>query len=287
MRRIVPVICLCAAAALINALPAAAQKDAVKEKSSDSKTIAVEPAVVAPGQPITLHWYFTGDKVLVSGGRFGKGVVVTGKQRLQDTPRQTTTYKFDIWYKVPVVGPDGQTIQKQTHVQYTALAQVAKPIQISLKTYRDPHGWQVSHLTGWKHDKENLPDPANNALVFFQQEDDAVERLAVSILPMADATATQLVEKLEKSLFDNYDDVKTGVHTDCQHLGAPAILTTFSGMDHAHPGTRTQTLVLAFVKNGRGYVVSGRTKAKQFDIRRPALEKMVRSFTLIDKTALK
>src|SRR4051812_49267358 len=115
MRRIVPIAI---AGSLIAALPAVAQNS----KPSDPKTVAVEPAVVAPGQSVQLRWYFTGDKVLLSGGRFGKGVIVTGKQRLQDTPKQTTTYKFDVWYAIPVTNAEGKTTQKQTHVQYTALA---------------------------------------------------------------------------------------------------------------------------------------------------------------------
>jgi len=67
--------------------------------------VAVEPAYVTPGKPITLKWYFTGDKVLLSGGRFGKGVVVTGKTSMTDTPRATTKYTFDVWYKVPAPKP--------------------------------------------------------------------------------------------------------------------------------------------------------------------------------------
>ena len=50
------------------------------------KAIAVEPSITAPGQQITLRWYFTGTKVQVSGGRFGKGVAVTGRTSLSDTP---------------------------------------------------------------------------------------------------------------------------------------------------------------------------------------------------------
>ncbi len=61
--------------------------------------IAVEPAYVTPGKSITLKWYFTGEKVLLSGGRFGKGVVVTGKTAISDTPRTTTKYTFDVWFK--------------------------------------------------------------------------------------------------------------------------------------------------------------------------------------------
>lgn len=283
MRRIAPFVSTLFAGLLLSS-PSFANQSA---PAPNPKAIAVEPVVVAPGQPVTLRWYFTGDKVQVSGGRFGKGLIVTGKTLLKDTPLQTTTYKFDVWYKVPTIGADGQTTQKEVHVQYNAVAQVAKPIKFTLKTYRDPFGWQVAHLLGWKHDREELPDPTNNALVFFQQEDDSVERLAVSVLPTPDLDKGKLLSKIESSLTDNYDEVQVGEQKETQQAGAPAVMTSFSGLDHAHPGTRTQTLLLAFVKNGRGYVVSARTEAKQFDVRRPMLEKMVRSFALVEKMAQK
>jgi hypothetical protein len=283
MRRIASFAPAFAAGIVLSSLSAAAQTG----NAASSKAIAVEPAVVAPGQPVTLRWYFTGDKVVVSGGRFGKGTVVTGKTLLKDTPTKTTQYKFNVWYKVPESSPDGQTTQKPIHIEYAVQAIVEKPVPISLKTYRDPYGWQVAHLLGWKFDKERLPDPANNALVFFQQEDDSVERLAVSILPVTDMDNGQLVSKIEKSLFQNYGEVQMGTPAEIRHGGTPAVLTTFTGMDNSHPGTRTQTLILAFVKDGRGYIVSARTNAVRFDFRRAALEKMVRSFSLIDKTAMK
>lgn len=67
--------------------------------------VAVEPSYVTPGKPVTLKWYFTGEKVVLSGGRFGKGVVVTGKTSITDTPQATTKYTFDVWYKVPAAKP--------------------------------------------------------------------------------------------------------------------------------------------------------------------------------------
>jgi hypothetical protein len=260
---------------------------AVEPADPAAEAVQVTPGVTTPGGAIKLRWLFTGDKVVVSGGRFGKGVEVTGKSELTDTVKISTTYKFDVWYKVPTAGPSGEITQKPVHVQYTAFAKVAKPTPIVLKTYRDPYGWQVAHMADWKSDREKLPDPANNALVFIQKEDDSVERLAVSILPLPDLDKTQLVEKVEKSLFSNYGDIKMGERMEIQQNGAPAILTSFSGQDQSHPGTRTQTLLLAFVRNGRGYVISARTTAKEFEFRRPALEKMVRSFAVLDKTASK
>lgn len=61
--------------------------------------VAASSNYVAPGQTVTLRWYFTGQKVTVSGGNFGKGKIVTGKSFLVDRPLKTTRYTFDVWYK--------------------------------------------------------------------------------------------------------------------------------------------------------------------------------------------
>src|SRR5215218_9290812 len=62
------------------------------------EAVALQPNPFKPGQTVTLHWLFTGNKVTVSGGRFGKGTVVTGKTLLTDKPTSTTKYTFDVWY---------------------------------------------------------------------------------------------------------------------------------------------------------------------------------------------
>ena len=63
-----------------------------------SGEIAADRNPVPLGQSVTLHWYFTGSKVLVAGGRFGLGTVVTGKTSVTDTPLKTTRYTFDSYY---------------------------------------------------------------------------------------------------------------------------------------------------------------------------------------------
>jgi uncharacterized protein YkwD len=83
--------------------------------------IAVTPKPSSPGQTVTLKWYFTGVKVLVSGGRFGKGTDVTGRTTLTDAPQKTTRYTFDVWYPDPKSTTNPKAM---LHAQYTATAEV-------------------------------------------------------------------------------------------------------------------------------------------------------------------
>src|SRR5579871_5486226 len=238
-------------------LYAAPQKDAV---------VAVSPNPAMPGQTVQLRWYFTGTKVVVSGGRFGKGVVVTGRTSLTDTPRKTTRYTFDVWYQAPAKNAaTGMTTVQQLHVTYQVVAEVQAPLPADLSVYRDPRGWQICYLKGWKRDDVPMSDPSYNALMFFQAEEDSVERMAVSILPAKEMTCVDLMSQVQKSLRSNYDEVQVLSDKDVTCADVPAVLSTFTGIDQAHPGTHTQSLVLAFVKNGRAFVVSARTAATQYN----------------------
>ena len=287
--------------------------------------VAVEPPFVTPGKPITLKWYFTGEKVLLSGGRFGKGVVVTGKTSVTDTPHTTTKYTFDVWYKTPApkvtdpkaidpkvadpkaidpkdVAPkatDPKTVDPKAadpkavdpkaavpappemilrHVQYTTYAEVWSGVYPPMKAYRDSHGWQVSVFSDWKHDNVPTAAEGSDGLVYFQQEDDSVERLAVAIMPSQTATAEEVLNKISEDVYGHYQNAKLAPPVDLTFNSVPAKMLTFTGMDLSHPGTQTSSLVLVFVRNGRSYVLSARTGAAHFNGRRPILEKILRSF---------
>jgi hypothetical protein len=252
------------------------------------QAVIAEPATVYAGEPVTLRWYFTGKKVTVSGGRFGKGLVVTGRTSITDKPARTTRYTFDVDYVGQKTNEmTGKTEMKQLHATYTVVAEVAPPLRADFSTYRDRYGWQVTCLKGWKRDPVDFPDPSNNALMYFQPEDDSVERMAVSILPAEQMTAAELMGKAQKSLSSNYEQIQVLSDKETLFAGVPAVLSTFTGMDISHPGTKTQSMLLAFVKNGRAYVVSARTSASQFRLRQPLLDKMVHSFTFTSTTASK
>ena len=113
----------------------------------EPRPIAVEPGAVAPGQAITLRWYFTGTKVLLTGGRFGKGTVVTGKSQITDTPTKTTRYTFDVWYPAPVDKTKPAEKPIQIHQQYVAVAAVD-----NLVHFTAPEGFDLKCLKGWRRD---------------------------------------------------------------------------------------------------------------------------------------
>jgi hypothetical protein len=250
--------------------------------------VVAEPKTVAPGQTVTLRWYFTGDKVVVSGGRFGKGVVVTGRTSLTDRPRKTTRYTYDVWYHGQAPGRNpGQTVIKPLHARYTVVVEVQKPVPSPLAFYRNAYGWRIGYLKGWKCDSVPLSDPQNNGLFYFQQEDDSVERLAVSVLPAGDMDCVALMNRVQADLPSHYDRVKVEEQTQITHAAVPAVWMTFTGQDQTHPGIQTQSLVLALVLHGRAYVISARTAASRFLTRQAVLEKMVKSFAFVGDTARK
>ncbi len=251
--------------------------------SPSAEAVAADQNPIARGQSVTLHWYFTGKKVVVSGGRFGKGQVVTGHTSLTDRPLKTTRYTFDVWYRGQAPSSTGKTVNQPLHTRYSVVVEVQSGALSHFAAYHDRFGWQISHLAGWKHDSVPLADPANNALIYFQQEDDSVERLAVSILPANDMTCKDLMDKVQASLYSSYDEVKVLEQSEILHAGTPAQWATFTGMDHSHPGTRTQSMILAFVRDGRAYVISARTAAARYSAREALLKRMVTSFALPGK----
>jgi hypothetical protein len=244
--------------------------------AQSGKEISVEPSAVFKGESVHLRWYFTGDKVTISGGRFGKGTVVTGKSYISDKPTATTTYTFDVQYKGLDTDSTGKQVMKPLQARYTATVRVLPAAPVA--TYKDSRGFTLNVPQGWKRDNVNLPDPANNALMYFQKEDDSVERISIAILPSAEMDAATLMQKVERSLYGSYEQVEILQNAEAKVAETPALLKVYVGKPTSHPGTKTQTICMAFVQDGRAYVVSARTFAKDFEARRPLLERMVRSF---------
>ena len=279
MRRIAPLVC-----SFLGLLPLIFSASA---RAADREIVA-EPETVAPGKPVTLRWYFTGEKVMVSGGRFGKGTVVTGRTAITDNPLKTTTYTFDTdYYADPAPppaapGPDGKTEppapRKLLHSHYTVLVEVVVPAPMpSMNSYKDPHGWQVNFVSGWKRDV-STPDQGDKGLMFFQKEDDSVERLAVAVMPANDLTTGAMIEKVKRDLPSHYTHLTVAEPKEITHANLTAHWLIFSGLDDTHPGLRTTSVVLTVIRDGRAYVISARTSASSFKARQEILEKMVKSF---------
>lgn len=244
-----------------------------------SSVVTIDRNPVGIGEPVTLQWYFTGTKVTVSGGRFAAGYDVTGKTSITDRPSKTTTYYFDVGYLGQPAGAAPGAQPQPLHARYSVLVPVVDPRAMGLKPYIDPHGWTVSAMKAWQRDSVAVGDPSSNALMYFQPEDDAVERLAVSIMPFADLSSAALMDKVQADLSNHYDAPVVVSRSDITHEGLPATLLCFTGEDNAHPGTRIQSVVLAFVKSGLGYIVSARTGAREFPARASVINYMVRSFS--------
>src|SRR6185369_4965219 len=116
-----------------------------------------------PGQQVTLEWFFKGNKISVSGGRFGKGVDITGRTSLTDKPIKTTKYIFDVWYTTPKTA-DTESASKpaQTHAQYSIVVEVIDPKALGFETYRSPNGWLIQRFKDWKADAVPLADASRN-----------------------------------------------------------------------------------------------------------------------------
>jgi hypothetical protein len=114
--------------------------------------------------------------------------------------------------------------------------------------------------------------------VFFQKEEDSVERLAVAIMPVKDLTCADLMQKIRKDLYSYYAEIDFPEPTEQTFAAVPALLATFSAVPNTNPGTHTQSVVLAFVRAGRAYVISARTFAAKFKARQTLLESLVKSF---------
>jgi hypothetical protein len=245
----------------------------------EPRAVAVEPGVTLPGQPILLRWYFTGSKVVVSGGRFGTGAVVTGKSELTDRPLKSTKYTFDVWYK-PAPDPAKPELKPaQMHIQYTAVAAVDR-----LTSYHGTEGWDVRYLKGWRTDSF-APEPGSK-VYYFQPEEDAVERLAVAVLPVKEGeTAADIMQKVRDDVPSHYSKVEFVSQYELTRQREPAQITTFRGIDQAHPDVKTTSIILVYTHRGRAYVVSARTNANRFVDRQPLLDGLVRSLTFSSASA--
>ena len=237
--------------------------------------IAATPSLVRPGETVTLRWYFTGDKVVVSGGRFGKGVVVTGKTSLTDTPKVTTRYVFTTNYH----GQDGKGVVRPLTAKFNIVVEVLTPLVTAPVPYHGPHGWDIAAVTGWRTDVFYKPAQGRD-ITYFQPEQDSLERITVAVVPEKMADCETLLKKITDDMPTYYTKFKVVSQQQITQCGEPAILAVFTGKDVSHQEADTESMVLAFVHGNHCYVVSARTRASYFRLRQPQMEKMLRSFKI-------
>ncbi len=245
-------------------------------------SFSASPNPTSPDRPVTLTWHFVGDKIVISGGRFAKGVDVTTRKFVVDKPHRTTRYRVDVWYRTEKVVGKPNTPSRKVHAFYEVVVTISSSSLGSLKLYTDQQGWKLKYPAGWRHDVVHLPDPSNNSLVYFQKEEDRVERLAVSMLPAPDGGAETLLKKLKSSVYSSYSNVKFISEAPTTFAGTAATWLVFSGSDDAHPGVATQSMAAIFVKGTRAYVVSARTRASNYASRSVVLEQALRTFFTAD-----
>jgi hypothetical protein len=242
------------------------------------EVIAV-PAVVTPGQTVTLRWYFTGTKVIVAGGRFGTGTLVTGKTAISDTPKKTTKYTFDVYYKGSETDAKGERVVAPLHQQYVVVAQVDTSPPDHLKTYSDSKGWKIGYFADWRLDV-SPSDSSDETLIFFQKELDSIERMAVAIVPSNGMNPNEVLAKALADTPSRYENIDVAPQTAATVSGLSGAMVMFTGSDNTHEHVRTTSLLYTVVSGGRAYVISARTRSSEFPIRRTHLERMLRSFVL-------
>lgn len=232
---------------------------------------------IAPGETVRLRWFFTGDKVTVVGGSFGKGAAVTGKSTIMDKPKTTTRYTFTNQFSAQMKDPKtGSMVRKPFKAVYSIVIEV-EPEKAWLNTFKAGR-YQVAYRRGWKADAVNLQGEGSDALVYFQKEDDSVERMSVAVMAANDMTNEDLIKKVRASIPGSYSEIINIGEEPMMIGGTPAIKFTFAGKASTHPNVLTHTILAVFVKDSRAYVVSTRTFSAQYEARKRLMEKMLSSF---------
>jgi hypothetical protein len=161
--------------------------------------------------------------------------------------------------------------------QNTATKKVSSaPLRFA--SFHSQAGWQITHLREWEPYLVQTMDDVPDGLVYFQKQDNDVERVAVAALPAAELTAARLMEQVRADAPRRYKQLKLTAVTGTTFLGGPACKMTFQGVPHTHPKVLTESIVVTFVRGEYAYVLSARTSVAQFKTRKSVLEKMIHSF---------
>lgn len=234
---------LCLLAALWTLLPPAAQAE---------EAIGVTPKICTPGQTVTLKWYFTGTRVMVSGGRFGKGVEVTGRTTLTDTPQKTTRYTFDVWYPDPKASPAGKTL---IHAQYTALAEVRSAPK---EPTEEELAFQVLALVNRERAANNLPPLHLQSQLQSAAHWLAQDMAANDYLDHTDHEGRELEGRLAAFEYKEYMAIGENV------AAGPATAAEVVAEWMQSPGHRSNILSADFTEIGIGHQSSASSKFRHY-----------------------
>jgi len=217
-----------------------------------SEAIGVTPKPCAPGQTVTLKWYFTGTKVLVSGGRFGKGVEVTGRTTLTDTPQKTTRYTFDVWY------PDPKSIttpKALLHAQYTATAEVGLAVK---ELTEDQIAYQLLELVNRERAANRLPPLRLHPQLQTASHWMAQDMAANEYLDHTDHEGRELEARLTAFEYREYQVV--GENVAAGQVTAAEVMANWM----ESPGHRSNILSPDFCEIGIGHVQNSAGKFQHY-----------------------
>ena len=224
----------------------------VSAPAHGADAVAVTPKHSSPGQTVTLKWYFTGTKVMVAGGRFGKGTEVTGRTTLTDTPQKTTRYTFDVWYPDP---KSAAVPKAQIHVQYTATAEVG---EIAKEPTEEQIAYQVLELLNKERAANNLPPlrlhPQLQAASHWMAQDMATN----DYLDHTDHEGRELEGRLAAFNYKEYQAIGENVAA-----GQATAVEVMEGWLQS-PGHRSNILSPDFCEVGIGHLVNGTSKFKHY-----------------------
>lgn len=245
-----------------------------------TKVLTVEPDMLLPGQSATFRWPAGATRVTASGGGFGYQKSFAGQTMATDTVYHTTTYRFNLWYPEDT-SPSGIAGLHHPvgHQEVEVTVPVYRGNYPAIKTYHSPHRWGIDYLADWKYFDVPFDDPANNDLIYFEREEDSMERLAVAIVPVGRSTSADLLRKAISDGASDYDSVTEVQQKSTIQCGVPATWMTFRGVLHGHADDPIRSMVLVFIRNHRGFVVSARTLESQYSKRANLLHCLVRSIT--------
>lgn len=258
--------------------PATPQSHPLAQPPPAFTGVDAEPNPCLPGQMVHF-WLPEGTvKAEAFNGRFGPGYSISGRDpNLTDQPLRDTTYKFDVWARLPAGAGGSSSAAPQKRVIMVTV-RVLRGKYPHFATYTSPYHWSIDAQEGWNRNQVYLADPSMNAIDYFQPHEDSAERIGVTVLPAANQTAASLMQKVMDDAPTNYDvikDEKQGYTVQCAE---PAAWTTFDGEDQDDGDVPTRTIVLTFIYGPRAYVISGRTHQGAGPQEENLIHALVRSF---------
>ena len=217
-----------------------------------AEAIGITPKPSTPGQTVTLKWYFTGTKVVVSGGRFGKGVEVTGRTTLTDTPQKTTRYTFDVWYPDP---KSTTTPKAVIHAQYAATAEVAAAVK---ELTEEQIAYQVLELVNKERAANKLPPLRLHTQLQAAAHWMAQDMATNDYLDHTDHEGRELEGRLAAFEYKDYQAIGENVAA-----GQATAVEVMEGWLQS-PGHRSNILSPDYCEIGIGHLINGSSKFRHY-----------------------